>query len=285
MKKIALIIFSWKNSKQTENTFKNLLKFSSKNYKTKVICIYNDIKKDFKEESSNYIKIGFKEHIGLGKASQFIYDLYSDNFDYFVRYDNDFSLKKPSMLFEMIDYMENDNTIGALTCRLLLKDGKLNYGAVKYSYFGGRSFLFDSEKIVETDSFLGAFFIVSTNSLKKIKRFFDPSIILFGEELELSLALKNSGYRVIYYPKCEGIHKCAVTIDQSRAIYTVLKHTNQYYIISKYFGIINRFVFVFFQFLRTIKNLNLFNINLFFRILFLKRVSISEWNRELNEIK
>ena len=94
MKKIALIIFSWKNPVETKKTFTELLNFSSKNFYTKVICVYNDIKADFIEETEDFIKIGFKNHLGLGLASQYIYNHYIDSFDYFVRYDNDFSLKK-----------------------------------------------------------------------------------------------------------------------------------------------------------------------------------------------
>ena len=282
---VGIIIFSWKNPNKTKNAKEKLLKIKHPKINFKVICVYNGIGESYVNENGNLIEIGFVKHVGFGLSSKKVFDLYSNDFDYFIRNDNDFLIHKFEMIYSMLDYISIKKDIGILTCKILHTDRSLNCGAIKYNFYGLKSKIFDSKTIIDTDTFLGAFFIVSTKSLKTIGRFFDPEIILFGEELELSLALKRSGFRVVYYPKAIGTHECGATINKSYSMYDILEHTNQYYIFSKYFNIFSRLSFIFFQAVRLLKNINLFNFMLFIRLIKKQKVSIEEWNKFLDEIK
>ena len=169
----------------------------------------------------------------------------------------------------------------SFTGRLFYPDGGINYSGVKYNYYGGKPRLFDGLSPEPTDTFLGAFAVFKTSSLRELGRWFDPNIILFGEELEVSLALQSLGKDIIYFPSVEGVHRCNGSINSQKFIYTELQFINQYYIFRRYRNFIERNCWLI-RSLITLGYRERFNgLKLFYKMIKGDRISLSMWHEFL----
>lgn len=131
-------------------------------------------------------------------------------------------------LLACVKFMENDNKIGALTCKVILPDGKLDKDTrrsfitpwiglthlyLKLDRFFPRSELFakywygykDENTIHEIDSMQGAFLMTKKDILDKVG-WFDEDYFLDGEDIDLCWKIKELGYKNIYFPEVSIIH-------------------------------------------------------------------------------
>lgn len=146
---------------------------------------------------------------------------------YVLFLNSDTQIKK-GVLKECINYMERTQSVGAMTCKLVLPDGRLDkdarrsfptpWVALTHLVLGldklfPRSRLFakywygyiSPNKIHEVDVIEGAFFLARKKVLNKVG-WFDEDYFLNGEDIDLSWKIKNAGWKIIYYPKVSIIH-------------------------------------------------------------------------------
>jgi hypothetical protein len=145
---------------------------------------------------------------------------------YTLLLNSDTTLKKNS-LKNTLSFIQNDPKIGILSARLELTNGKLDPDChrgfpnpwASATYFLGlekifpkspifgqyHKFYMDLSKPHEIDSGAGAFALVKTNLLKKLKGL-DESYFFYGEDLDLFFRVKNLGFKAVYYPKTVAIH-------------------------------------------------------------------------------
>ncbi len=124
-----------------------------------------------------------------------------------------------------VKQMEEDSSIGALGCRVVLTDGQLDH-ACKRGFPTPRASLYyflklhkkNSEKygrynashlleheVGEVDSLTGAFMMMDRGVLEKVG-FLDEDFFMYGEDIDLCYRIKERGYRILYYPKAQIIH-------------------------------------------------------------------------------
>ncbi len=115
--------------------------------------------------------------------------------------------------------MEKDKKIGALTCKLVLKDGTLDKDtrrrfptpfAAFFKLFLGLNTNYwyedqDEDTTHEVDAIQGAFILTRKKILDKVE-WFDEKFIFDGEDLDLCFQIKKLGYKIIYYPEVKILH-------------------------------------------------------------------------------
>jgi len=126
-----------------------------------------------------------------------------------------------------LDYMDNNIEVGALGCKLLLANGKLDHACKrgfptpKASLYYILKFhkLFPTSKkfgkytlnylpideINEVDALTGAFMMVRKEVINKVG-LLDETFFMYGEDLDWCFRIKEAGYKVIYYPEAVTIH-------------------------------------------------------------------------------
>lgn len=140
--------------------------------------------------------------------------------EYIAFMNSDTELTDNSYL-KAVEYMNENEDIGAIGCRLITPDGKLDhgckrgfptpeasmyyflkldklfnnnikYGAYKLSYL-------DEYKVHDVDAISGAFFVSTRKVLNKVG-VLDERFFMYGEDIDLCYRIKESDYRVVYNP-------------------------------------------------------------------------------------
>ena len=134
----------------------------------------------------------------------------------------------PEEIFpEIIDFLDQNQKVGALTVKLVLRSGDIDPDChrgfpspwASLTYFTGLEKLFPNSRLFgryhqsflplnqvhEIDSACGAFLVFRREALDEIKGF-DESYFFYGEDIDLCFRLKEKGWKLIYYPKIEVIH-------------------------------------------------------------------------------
>jgi len=126
-----------------------------------------------------------------------------------------------------LNYMDTNIDVGALGCKLLLANGKLDHACKRgfptpeasLYYILKLHKLFPANKrfgqytlnylpideINEVDALTGAFMLVRKEVINKVG-LLDETFFMYGEDLDWCFRIKESGYKVIYYPKAITIH-------------------------------------------------------------------------------
>lgn len=132
---------------------------------------------------------------------------------------NSDTIVKPMALSQSVNYMEEHADVGALTCKLVLKDGSLDkdvrrrfptpWISFKRLFLkNGREYWYedvDENKIHEVEAIQGAFFLTKKKILDQVG-WLDENYLFDGEDLDLSYQIRRAGYKIIYYPKVSIIH-------------------------------------------------------------------------------
>lgn len=126
-----------------------------------------------------------------------------------------------------LEKLHQNPDLGAITCKVELPDGKLDYSCHRgfptpwnsFSYFTGLSKLFPKSKLFsgytasylnineehEIDCCTGAFLMVRKIACEQIK-YWDTDYFWNGEDIEFCYSLKEKGWKIYYYPKVKIIH-------------------------------------------------------------------------------
>ncbi len=126
-----------------------------------------------------------------------------------------------------LKFLESNPDIGALTCRVELPDGKLDYSSHRgfptpwnaFYYFSGLSKLFphsplfsgytasylDISKTHEIDCLTGAFLMVRKIAGEQIN-WWDTDYFWNGEDIEFCYSLREKGWKIYFYPEVKIIH-------------------------------------------------------------------------------
>lgn len=128
---------------------------------------------------------------------------------------------------EMISYMEKNQSVGVSTCKVILKNGKLDDASHRgfptplraLFHFIGLAQLFshstffngyhlgyqNMDKIHEIDACAGAFLLIRRIVGDRVG-WLDEDYFWYGEDLDLCFKVKELGYKVMYVPTVSIIH-------------------------------------------------------------------------------
>ncbi|MGI5828457.1 MAG: glycosyltransferase family 2 protein [Patescibacteria group bacterium] len=130
-------------------------------------------------------------------------------------------------LFKQIKFMENHKEFGVSTCRIVLKNGRLDPAChrgfptlwasltyfLKLEKIFGKTKLFgqyhqgwkDLKKIHSVDAISGAFFFARSEVFKTVG-LFDEGFFMYAEDIDLCLRCKKAGFKIGFNPQTQILH-------------------------------------------------------------------------------
>lgn len=229
--KLSIIIVNYNTYALTKQTIDSIIeKNHSFNYE--ILLVDNasadgsieKLKIDFNNIISNKILKVFinKSNLGFAKANNI--GIKASNGKYILLLNSDTVINE-DCLDKCISQMEKDSNIGALGCKVVLPDEKLDHAckrgfptpkaslyyllklhkinAQKYGYYDALHL--NEDDIGEVDSLMGAFMLMPKVVLDKVG-LLDEDFFMYGEDIDLCYRIKEGGYKILYYPKAQIIH-------------------------------------------------------------------------------
>jgi GT2 family glycosyltransferase len=225
---LSIIIVNYNTANLLDNCLRSISKADKPKSGLEVIVVDNAstdhsfdlVKKNFPE-----VKIIINnENYGFAKANNLGAKEATGRFFLFLNSDtilNRFSLVKP------LKYLKNHPSVGALTIKLLLKDGSIDRDNHRgfptpwaaFTYFSGLSKLFPKirsfnqyhlnylnlDKTHAIPVAAGSFLMLPKSIFQKIGGW-DEDYFFYGEDIDLCFRLSEAGLKIIYYPKVSAIH-------------------------------------------------------------------------------
>lgn len=127
-------------------------------------------------------------------------------------------LLEKGVIKKMLEDFEEDPKVGAAICKIILSNGKIDLTAhrgfptpwASFLYAFGDDSLYHltgklSDEVHEVDAISGAFFFTKKSVLEEVN-YLDERFFLYGEDIDLSLRIKNKGYKIIYDPTVKITH-------------------------------------------------------------------------------
>lgn len=127
---------------------------------------------------------------------------------------------KPNSLLECIKFLDSNSEAGAVTCRLVFPDGRLQGNCKKFPTLknGVYTYLsldhlnkdydmawFGYDRVIEVDQPATTFLMIRNDILKEINYFNEQYRILYND-VELCMKIWEQGYKIFFIPSAEVIH-------------------------------------------------------------------------------
>ncbi len=197
-------------------------------YAGKVEIIANESKASFGSQNkginNSFVVIQNKENIGFSAGNNVGAKLAKAPVVLFLNPD---TKVVDGAISKSLEFLLSNPDIGALTCRVELPSGKLDYSSHRgfptpwnsFCYFSGLSKLFprsplfsgytasflDINSTHEIDCLTGAFLMVREVAAKSIN-WWDEGYFWNGEDIEFCFSLKEKGWKIFFYPEVKIIH-------------------------------------------------------------------------------
>lgn len=126
-----------------------------------------------------------------------------------------------------LNYLNENKDAGALGCKVMLANGKLDHACKRgfpspeasFYYmlhldklflnnrkFGQYTLNYLNENTInEVDSLTGAFMMVRRETFEQVG-LLDEEFFMYGEDIDWCYRIKNAGWKIVYYPEAEIIH-------------------------------------------------------------------------------
>jgi len=140
---------------------------------------------------------------------------------------NSDTVLKEDTLHVMLDYMEQNNRVGAAGCEVLLENGDLDKAChrgfptpeASFYYMTGlakkypnspkynsyhKSYL-NMKEIHEIDCLVGAFMLIRKESIDQVG-LLDEEFFMYGEDIDWCYRIKEGGWSIVYNPTTSIIH-------------------------------------------------------------------------------
>jgi GT2 family glycosyltransferase len=225
--KLSIIILSY----NTEDLLKLCLrsvKIAIKEINTQVIVVDNASKDDSAEMVGKQFPwvelIVSEENLGYSGGNNL--GIRKVRGGYVLFLNSDVEIKKNSLM-EIMNYIEKDRKIGAVTPKVNLFNGEMDPDChrgfptpwASIAYFLGFEKLFprskffgryhmgyeDMNKAHEIDAGFGTFMLVRKRVFDEVG-LWDDKYFFYGEDLDLFYRIKNAGWKVMFFPKVLALH-------------------------------------------------------------------------------
>lgn len=246
-KTLSIIILNYNTKKLTQDCVDSILKNTTKRLDYEIILVDNNSfdgsKKLIKKlaRNNNRIKAVFNtKNKGFAAGNNSAKKKASGEYILFLNSD---TLINKNTLEKTVSYMKKNKAVGALTCKTLLLNGKLDKDTrrsfptpwVALTHFTGLDRLFPKSKLFakywygyigedilhEVDVLQGAFFLTKRTILDKVG-WFDESYFLDGEDIDLSWKIKKLDKKIVYYPKVSITHIKKASKSKSKKLKNVM---------------------------------------------------------------
>ncbi len=160
--------------------------------------------------------IQLPRNVGFGKACNIGWKSVPSEYVLFLNPD---VLVDRTVIEESLRFMDSNEGVGLMGIRLV--DGKGNYlkesqrkipdvaSAFKKLFLPWTSehsgYYYEDDQLREVEALAGAFMLARRQALEQVNGF-DEDYFMYGEDIDLSLRIKQKGWRVVYNPNIEAIH-------------------------------------------------------------------------------
>ncbi len=221
---LSIVIVNWNANKLTANCLKSIFTNSfylNNNKKIEVILIDNNSFDNSVEDLSSKFPetkiISNNENLGYAVACN--QGMKISKGKYVLLLGNDTELVD-NVLYECTDFLEQNSECGAVGCRLVYPDGRLQgnckrFPKLKNAFFTYLSLnklnydydmlWFDYNKTIEVDQIATTYLMVRNELLKRIG-YFDEQYKILYNDVDLCKKIRESNYKIYFYHKPEVIH-------------------------------------------------------------------------------
>lgn len=221
---LSIVIVNWNANKLTANCLKSIFTNSfylNNNNKIEVILIDNNSFDNSVEDLSYKFPetkiISNNENLGYAVACN--QGMKISKGKYVLLLGNDTELVD-NVLYECTDFLEQNSECGAVGCRLVYPDGRLQgnckrFPKLKNAFFTYLSLnklnydydmlWFDYNKTIEVDQIATTYLMVRNELLKRIG-YFDEQYKILYNDVDLCKKIRDSNYKIYFYHKPEIIH-------------------------------------------------------------------------------
>ncbi len=225
---LAVIIVNYNTVELLDNCLKSVFKAASPKGGMEVIVVDNDSKDGspemVKEKYKQVKLIESKENLGFAKGNNVGVEIASSKYLLFLNSDtivSRYAFVKP------LKYLTNHPKVGAITIKLILKDGNLDMDNNRgyptpwtaFCLFSGLSKIFPNstffnnyhlgqkklDKIHAVPVAAGSYLMMPTKLFNNIGKW-DETYFFYGEDIDLCYRINEAGYKIIYYPNVSTIH-------------------------------------------------------------------------------
>lgn len=178
------------------------------------------VKKDF-----SWVKlIASKRNLGFAAGNNLALKKAKGKFFLFLNSD---TLLPKKIFPEIINYLSQNPKVGALTVKLVLRNGQMDSDChrgfptplASLTYFLGlesvwpknrifgqyHQFYKPLDRVHEIESACGAFFLVREEILRQVGGW-DEQYFFYGEDIDLAYRIRQKGWQIIFYPSIEVVH-------------------------------------------------------------------------------
>jgi len=254
MKKIdvSIVIVSYNTLDYLRNCLNSLYSAISDKVSFEIIVIDNDstdgsremLHKDFKhvtaiENTNEGFAKANNRGVGVSKGR-------------YVLFLNPDTIMSKGVIEEVVKFMDQNDEVGASTCKLVMENGELDYAARRgfptpwnsITYFSGLAKVFPTSKLFsgytmgwenssephEVDSLAGAFMMTRRTAGDQVG-WWDEDYFFNGEDIDFCYRLKQKNWKIYYLPHIAILHYNGVsggTKKSSQHITTANKTRKQF---------------------------------------------------------
>lgn len=229
--KLSIIIVNYNTYTLTKQTIESIIQ-RDHSFQYEILLVDNassdgsieKLQKEFNKLISERILQVFINEANLGFAKANNLGIRVAKGKYILLLNSD-TVVNENCLEKCLTQMESDNSIGALGCKVVLSDGKLDHACkrgfptpkaslyyllklykkdpIKYGQYD--SLHLHEDEVGEVDCLMGAFMLMPKDVLNKVG-LLDEDFFMYGEDIDLCYRIKEGGYKILYYPKAQIIH-------------------------------------------------------------------------------
>jgi GT2 family glycosyltransferase len=208
--------------------------------------------------------IANSENLGFSKANN--QAIHKANGQYILLLNPD-TVVESDTFYKCLDYMGNNTSVGALGVRMIdgsgafLPESKRGFPSpwAAFCKFVGLSSLFPNSKTFnqyhlgylkenetsEVDVLSGAFMMLRKKALDK-SGLLDEAYFMYGEDIDLSVRIKQNGYKVVYFPGTSIIHYKGESTKKSSLNYVKIFYNAMVIFSEKHFSGEKKNMYLFF---------------------------------------
>lgn len=228
---LAIIIVNYNTRQLTEDCLNSVFSADAPKEGLQVIVVDNGSKDDsvlmlhkYAKKHPNMIFIESSENLGFAKGNNVGVD--ASDAKHLLFLNSDTVIKRYSLV-KPLKYLKTHPKVGAVTIKLYLKDGSIDYDNHRgfptpwaaITKFSGLSALFPKstffnsyhlgyrklDKIHQIPVAAGSFMMMPTKLFRQIGMW-DETYFFYGEDIDLCYRINQAGYKIIYYPKVSTLH-------------------------------------------------------------------------------
>ena len=229
--KLSIIIVNYNTYRLTKQTIESVIT-KKHPFIYEIILVDNAsidgsieaLEETFSEEIDKGIVHIIKNLANLGFAKANNIGMRASKGEYILLLNSDTQIKADGLELCM-EQIEADKSIGALGCKVVLPDGKLDHACkrgfptpkaslyyfLKWDKKNPKKYgLYDAlylgeDEVGEVDALMGAFMLMPRRVLDQVG-FLDEDFFMYGEDIDLCFRIKQGGYKILYYPKAQITH-------------------------------------------------------------------------------